>query len=125
MSLIVVTEGPSDVAALRPLLDRALRGDEYRILSAGGRSPAVSLARSFLATSSDSVALVVDADTFSGEEIERRRRYLRDALSDVADPSRFLLLLAVPDLPAALSGGDGGDVAELIRFAQETRHVGA
>lgn len=99
MTCHIVTEGRSDAQLLSRLIPTGSFGAQIHVIAAGGRSPAVSLARSYLAITSDHVALVVDADSEDPAEIDRRRQYILDALREVSNEERFFLLLAVPDLP--------------------------
>lgn len=100
MNCWVVTEQKEDEALLRRVLSTGAPEGSFRLVSAGGYSPAVSLARSVLATSPDRVALVVDAGSSENSQVQRRQRWLEDALSEVAEPGRYLSLVVVPEIEA-------------------------
>jgi hypothetical protein len=122
MNTVIVTEGPADVAALRKYLNGRRLRNGYRFMPAGGASPAVSLARSVLATTPDSVALVLAGDSTSTEEIQRRRRYIVDALSEVAEGERFVVLLATPDLETTIRKGSP-ELQRLFEFLEQSAHA--
>jgi hypothetical protein len=102
MNCRIITEGEADRLILDCLLEAVLPKQEFQTLSAGGRSSAVSLARSVLATQPHNVALVVDADTFDPTEVAVRKRRINEALGEVADPARFLVTIVVPEVEALL-----------------------
>ncbi len=103
----IVTEGLADAALLSPLLADAVPVDAVKIVQAGGRSSAVSLARTLLVTRSASVALLVDADTTHPDRVSEMRVELEDSLG-VAPRSRFGVFLAVPSLEICLFQDEAG-----------------
>ena len=71
-------------------------------MPAGGESPAVSLARTYLATDDCRVALVVDADTTDSGKVAEQSLILEESLGLAGPRERFLVLQAVPAIEAWL-----------------------
>ena len=104
----VVAEGPSDVTVLSALLANVVSADDVKVVDAGGKSSAVSLARTFLATRSASVALIVDADATAAELVGEMQAELEDSLAAVAPRKRFGVFLTVPSLEICLFQDEAG-----------------
>jgi hypothetical protein len=101
MTTSVIVEGETDQHFLWAVLGAAVaRGTE--IVSAGGRSSAISLARSYLSLPDRTVALLLDADTSDERLIEEQRGILSSSLAAVAPEWRFKVFLAVPVIEACL-----------------------
>ncbi|HUU82072.1 MAG TPA: hypothetical protein VM243_01090 [Phycisphaerae bacterium] len=98
----VVAEGRTDVTVLSALLAGVVPSETVKIVDAGGQSSAVSLASTFLATRSASVALVADADTTAKQRVGEMQMELEDLLGSVAPRQRFGVFLAVPSLEVCL-----------------------
>ena len=98
MNCTILTEGVTDAAILRCLIAPPIVTDPVTIVSAGGRSSAMSLARSYLITRSDSVALVVDADTTDRGRINELKSDLDALLHMVAPSTRSRVFMAVPSI---------------------------
>jgi hypothetical protein len=102
MKTLVITEGKLD----QLLLDRVLRADpphgQFRVVAAGGLSSAISLARSYLATGGDRIALVLDADTTNPNEIRAKQSEIEELLEAVGSKTRFTVRLIVPEAEALL-----------------------
>jgi hypothetical protein len=103
----VVAEGPTDVTVLSALLD-VVPSSAIKIVSAGGKSSAVSLASTLLATRPASVALVADADTTVPQRVGEAQIELEDLLATVASRQRFGVFLAVPSLEVCLFEDQAG-----------------
>lgn len=93
----VIVEGNRDAKALKRLLPTWIL-QRSRILTADGKSSAISDARTILVLEKHPVALVVDADTedlrSAGQEREVLRQLLRNAAAGVSCEA----FLAVPTL---------------------------
>lgn len=93
---LVITEGESN----RCLLEALLRlGPATDIMAAGGRSAAISLARSFL-LNGQNAALVAAADTLDPNRIESGRHFLRQSLEEVATRSQWQVFVMIPEMEA-------------------------
>lgn len=103
MKSLIITEGGLDQVLLDGILraEPRLRG-RYATVAAGGESSAISLARSYLATSDARVALIADADTRDPDEVPRKQSALAGTLGAVATADRYLVLLAVPAIEILL-----------------------
>jgi hypothetical protein len=98
----VIAEGPSDVEVLRRLLGGLFGDDVIHLTDAGGKSSAVSLARTILTRRPNHVALVVDADEDDPERVAATQAELEDALGAVAAAERFGVFLFAPNLESVL-----------------------
>lgn len=94
--VLVVTEGASDAAVLKVLLRTLPVPSE--VVSANGRSSALSLARTLAGIRQTPTVLVIDADSTDPEAVEERRRFLRESLSQVAPPEMWRVIILVPEL---------------------------
>lgn len=104
----IVAEGPCDASLLSVLLADIIQGGDAKVVDARGRSSAVSLARTFLATRPASVALVADADATAPERVKELEAELEDSLAAVSARERFAVCLAVPSLEACLFEDEEG-----------------
>ena len=100
--IYVITEGETDRLLLAHLLQGLEPDEELEVRSAGGRSSAVSLARSFLISTPSPVALVIDADTTDEGRIREQESIFTEPLQQVASQDRFRVILAVPEIEACL-----------------------
>jgi hypothetical protein len=98
----VVTQGASEVILLQNILRLPEANPEVRLVDAGGRSSAESLARSILAAGRGDVALVVDAEVIDPILVEERKRTLRWYLAAIAAPPRRLVVVIEPEIEAIL-----------------------
>jgi len=94
----IVTEGDLDRLLLERLLADLLASKVVQIWNSHGYNAALSTARSLAAVRCVPVALVVDADTISGEGIADRRSYLEEALGSAAASAPWSVFLAIPEL---------------------------
>lgn len=100
MKAYVVTEGASDAA----MVSRALTGaglEDVHVAAAGGRSSAISLARSILRSRRRPVALVMDADTTDPARVREQEQVLSDLVSGSTKSPSFRVFLAVPVMESA------------------------
>lgn len=102
MSTIIVTEGEQDRELIRKLLVPPLPEASVRCVIGGGRSGAVSVARTMLSTTPDRVALVLDADTTNQLRIETERSELEALLRLAGEGRRGRVFLAVPEIEVVL-----------------------
>lgn len=102
MRPVVITEGKTDSTLLEAILANAVPPDTYDLLTAGGASPAVSLARTILATTPRRVALIIDGDFPPGATAVDPDPDIELSLRLVSDPSRFLLAVIRPEFEAIL-----------------------
>ena len=98
----VVAEGPSDDVFFSTILADVTQAGDIKIVHAGGRSSAVSLARTLLTTRPARVALVVDAHATDQDRVSELREQLEGSLSYVAPFDRFGIFLAVPSMERLL-----------------------
>src|SRR5947207_6144800 len=85
MDVHVVTEGKTDELLVRKLLtDELIHHPQIRVVEAGGRSSAQSLARSILGARSEPVAVVIDADTVDSAQLSGQRDFLESYFGKVA-----------------------------------------
>lgn len=103
MKSVIITEGRADQLLLERLLESLeLPKQLYQVVAAGGRSSAESLARTYLADSDYSVALVLDADTNDEERVREQELILDESLRSVGPSRPFLVLLAKPEIAVCL-----------------------
>jgi hypothetical protein len=103
MTSLVILEGKLDEIVVSRILDcdPRLRG-RFQTAVAGGRSSAISLARSYLVTGDQRLALVLDADTTDLEKVAAEQALVADLLEGMAVPERFIVLMVVPEVEALL-----------------------
>ena len=122
MMTYIVVEGVSDEILLSQVLANEIHQDALKVRAAGGESSAISKARTLLAIKEFPVILWVDADSYDDSTITSKRGELAYLLSQAADESRYLVLLAkptfekywleVPDLRAEIVTNNQNDEAE-------------
>lgn len=95
----LVVEGPSDAAVMRTLVTAAEIPD-VAVIPGGGKSSAMSLAKSLAVSRVARVAVLVDADTRDPRQIDEQRRTFSDLQGSAAGLTR--LFLAVPTLEEEL-----------------------
>ena len=93
----IITEGESDRLLLARLLWLPYG---MTIVSAGGRSSADALARSYLVNGDNNVAFVLDADTLDHNQVEERRQFYHQSLKQVALRSKWRVVMMVPEIEA-------------------------
>lgn len=98
MNCMILVEGETDAAILRRLLAPPRVGDTAEIVVGGGSSSVVSLARSYLITRPEPVAVVVDADTTDLRRAGERRSDIVALLHMVAPSSRSEVFMAIPSI---------------------------
>ncbi len=97
MNAYVVTEGESDAKFLSVLLADEVR-EGLRVVQGGGRSGAISFARSLNSARQVPVALVLDADTTNEGRLREERVTVSDLLHMGASGAPIRAFLAVPEL---------------------------
>jgi hypothetical protein len=75
---------------------------EAEAVAAGGRSSAISLARSYLSFPRQWVALLLDADTSDPVQVREERDILNSSLATFGGDRRYGVFLAVPAIESAL-----------------------
>lgn len=98
----VVTQGEHHAALLASLIETFFGRAQVEVVYAGGRSSAVSLARTILATRDTVVALVIDAETCDTTRAEESGSRLTEVLEGAAPPERFRIFVVVPELAACV-----------------------
>lgn len=101
MNAYLVTEGESDAKLLHVLLADEVR-QGLRVVLGGGRSGAISLARSLNSARQVPVALVVDADTTNEGRVREERMTIGDLLRMGSSGAPIDVFLAVPELEVLL-----------------------
>jgi predicted ATP-dependent endonuclease of OLD family len=95
MKAYIVCEGALD----QQLLQRILPGEflsTVGIVAAGSLSSVKSMARSLVVRRQIPVAIVVDADTVNADQVEERRREIKEIVESVAVNTPVEVILAVP-----------------------------
>lgn len=108
---IIVVEGAVDATILKGILRGAVQTPP-KIMIAGGRSSAVSLARTILVGRSCPIAVVLDADTKDPRQIAQTHGELEASLAAAGSTAPFWVCVAVPTIEAWL----WRDVDGLRRF---------
>jgi hypothetical protein len=98
MTNVLITEGTTDSVLMQSLI----QDQSIKYIATGGWSSADSLARSYLTDPLMNVVLVVDADSSDPSLIEERRRFLNRSLGQIADASRWRVLVVAPEIEALL-----------------------
>jgi len=98
MKCNIVTEGETDVAVLRALLQPVVDWDRdpVRLIAAGNWSRVESLARSIATVRSEPVVIVADADTANPDTIAQRRGFLEWSLSQAGPRESWEIFLFEP-----------------------------
>lgn len=97
----LVVESADDKLIIERLLEdipRPLR--RYRVLDGDGQSGSLALARTVLATTSDRVAVALDADSTDSEKVQSKRSELLSWLSSFASAGRCQVFLFSPSIDA-------------------------
>jgi hypothetical protein len=102
MTTYVVTEGKLDEQILSAVIGQLMPGRSIVVVTGGGKSNAVSLARSLLAVRKEPVAFVVDADTVDPALIQEQRQSFESLLGLVAGRGTWMVALFVPELERCL-----------------------
>ncbi len=102
MKSYVVVEGTFDAELMTRLVAAFLPGQEVVVAEAGGRSSAVSLARSLLVTRNRPVLLAVDADTIDPQATRETKQDLDSLFGMAADPSLWRVVLFEPVIEVTL-----------------------
>jgi hypothetical protein len=98
---VLLTEDELDAKLMEALLERKNVHD-VKYIAAGGWSGADSLARSYLTDPHANVALVVDSDSLDEGTTEERKRFLRRSLGQIADTSRWRVVVIKPEIDVLL-----------------------
>jgi len=103
MKCVIVVEGKLDELLVSNALktEPKLKG-KFKLAVAGGKSSAISLARSYLASTSAAVAILLDADTIEEGKIGEERDSTAYLLASVAASERFKVVLSVPTIEVVL-----------------------
>jgi hypothetical protein len=113
--IYVVVEGPSDAAILRRLLPRRLTERCDFVQGGGGRTAAVSTARTLLTLSREPVAIVIDADTDDQSRVQTERQTIAELLEGAVTGTRYRLFLAIPNLETIASQGQPVNQIPLVQ----------
>jgi hypothetical protein len=97
----VIVEGETDKQFVLAVFAAATVTQAEAVV-AGGRSSAISLARSYLTLPSRTVALLLDADTSDAALAQEQRDILDGSLGTVAPAWQYGIFLAVPAIEATL-----------------------
>jgi hypothetical protein len=123
MTRHIIAEGESDKLLLTSVLKTADDLGEFDIIAAGGKSSAISMARSLLAVTDSAVGLVVDADTTDEDGVNEQRQFIIESLAMVAPPERYAVFQAVPeieicffDTPAVIAEFLGAELPSDLRL---------
>jgi hypothetical protein len=127
MKAYIVTEGEWDRSLLQHLLPPDV-AEDVTIVTAGGGSGAVSMARSLLVRRQAPVALVVDADSISPALVRERALSLRELLRSVSVNTPAEVFLAVPEMgvvffqsPGLLERILGVEIPDTLSILAEAR----
>jgi hypothetical protein len=109
MGIAIIVEGESDKVIVETVLKSVISTPPFGVVAAGGRSSAVSLARSYFTLPGSLfrlpgslVALLVDADTVDSQQVQEQQRILTDSLAAVAPTWAFEVFVAVPEIESCL-----------------------
>lgn len=98
--LYIVTEWDFDKELVEMIIPDDLQ-ERVSVLSAGGYSAALAMARSILSARHKSNAiLVVDADTLDDHNIQEREDFIRSYMNRISADERFAILLQKPEIEA-------------------------
>jgi|GEM_PF-3222220 len=98
----VICAGETDRAILGAVLGNLADLPSIRLVQGGGRSGAVSFARTYLTRPDARVVLVCDADTTNQKRIAEERQALEGVLGLAGPSERYLVVLAIPEIEAWL-----------------------
>jgi hypothetical protein len=103
MMVTIIVENEEDQVFVEAVLGSAGLRQPFEVKSGGGRSSAISLARSYLSLRDRSVALVVDSETTHPRQVREQQAFLKDWVAAVAStPSKVEIVVAVPEIEACL-----------------------
>lgn len=104
--IYLIVEGPTDKALMELALpSQSLPG--HQVVSAGGKSSAISLAVSIMMKRRQPVIVVLDADTTDPKDVRRQEAEYNYLLQSWSNATDFDLIFAIPDLICALFTGPG------------------
>jgi hypothetical protein len=106
MTISIVVEGRRDEELVRTVMAAVMSPGSIRIVLAGGRSHAVSMAGTMLTLREDPVVLAIDADATNERLVAEQRSNLQTLLNRAASPDRWCLALFVPELEIVLVHDD-------------------
>lgn len=95
MTAYLVCEGARDAQLLKRVLPEDLLNN-VEIIPAGGLSAVKSLARSLIVRRQSPVAIVMDADVITSEQVEERLKDIEEIVESVAANTPVKVILAVP-----------------------------
>jgi len=98
----IIVEGEQDRLFIDSVLRSASLQQPFEVVVAGGRSSAISLARSYLTLPDHSVGLVVDSETTFRRQLLEQESNLADLVSAIAPRWRSRVFLAIPELESCL-----------------------
>lgn len=96
-----IVERPFGAFILKRLLPEEIVS-QCKFIAGGENNISITKARSVLISSERSVSLAVDANTNHSEGIEEKREFIIEFIKLVANPDRFQLFLAVPEIEILL-----------------------
>jgi hypothetical protein len=99
MKVLVVVEGPSDVAVLKVLLPNDILGT-CDFVPAGGRSALSSIARTLLVKHRRPLALMFDTETLEASAIREAFSTMDQLLRAVAVKTPVVIIPCIPELEA-------------------------
>jgi len=115
----VVVEGKIDKDLLEKQWKHKPRNVE--IVEAGGRSSAISLARSILITKNAPIALVIDADTLNERKIEEQEQFIYEITKHNHADSMFKVFMPKPNLEQESPERRERLIEQINQFMQEQR----
>jgi hypothetical protein len=95
----VVTEGEAEAALIRQVL-RSADVDDVYVAPAGGRSAAMSLAKTIVMKRDRPVALVLDAETSDPDRVREQQQIVQDIIAVGPTVAPLRVFLAVPEVEA-------------------------
>ncbi len=99
--LYIITEDDFNKDLVEMLVPEEYQG-KVSVLSAGGYSAALSMARSILSSRHQSnTILVVDANSNNDDNIEEREDFIRSYMHLISNDDRFAILLQKPNIEVA------------------------
>lgn len=102
MTTRVITESDDAAALVQAVLTASGADMDVRVQSGVTRSSAISLARTYLGSTEDRVVLLLDAEILDSERLQEEQVVLEGLLGSMAPAERYRVILAQPELEAAL-----------------------
>jgi len=96
-NVTIITEGKFDAEALTEILKDKNLGAEYKIISAGGYSSALSKARSLLSFGDQKVLLLLDTDSVEKDKIDEKKEFVDFYVSGKNNSEYFKAVWAIPE----------------------------